>query len=65
MDSLKSNGFMVIYYFPRFIYISWDLDEIEQNKIEMKKQKFYNKNPEKLNVLDFKYKPSGKLSLDI
>lgn len=65
MDSLKSNGFLAIYYFPRYIYVSWDLEEIEQHKIEMKKQKFYENKPEKLNTLDFKYKPSGKLSLDI
>lgn len=63
MDSLKSNGFLAIYYFPRYIYISWDFEEIDQHKAEQKKQKFAPK--EKISALDFKYKPSGKLTLDI
>jgi hypothetical protein len=63
MESLKNNGFLAIYYFPRYIYISWDFEEIDQYKAEQKKQKFTPK--EKINTLDFKYKPSGKLTLDI
>ena len=60
-QSLKNNGFLAIYYFPKYMYISWDLDEIEKNKEE--KQTFGNK--DKLNQLDFKYKSSGKLTLDL
>ncbi len=61
IDNLKSSGFIATYYFPRFIYISWDLEEIE----EFKKQKINNIKQQNSNLLDFKYKPSGKLSLNI
>lgn len=62
MDSLKSNGFLAIYYFPRYIYISWDFEEIDRHKAEEKRLKFANKEAK---PLDLKYKPSGKLTLDI
>ena len=31
-DSLKKNGFFVKYFFPKYIYVSWDFDEINQAK---------------------------------
>jgi hypothetical protein len=31
INSLKQNGFHVKYYFPKYIYISWDFDEINQS----------------------------------
>jgi hypothetical protein len=67
MDSLKRNGFIAVYHFPRFIYVSWDLQEIEESKRQSKNQtknKTQNMrhNP---HALDFKYKPSGKLSVDL
>jgi hypothetical protein len=30
MQSLSENGFMVKYFFPKTLYISWDFDEINQ-----------------------------------
>lgn len=31
-ESLKKNGFYVKYYFPQYLYISWDFDEIKKEK---------------------------------
>ena len=61
MQSLKTNGFLTIYYFPKYIYVSWDLEEIEKSKEDNKK----NGHRDNINKLDFKYKSSGKLTLDI
>ncbi len=32
VDRLEKNGFLVRYFFPRLLYISWDADEIEGKK---------------------------------
>jgi hypothetical protein len=32
VDKLKIKGFLVHYYFPKFLYISWDKDEITGKK---------------------------------
>lgn len=32
MKNLKSNGFLIKYYFPKVLYISWDFDEIKKNE---------------------------------
>lgn len=32
IDRLKNNGFLVMYFFPKLLYISWDLDEINGKK---------------------------------
>jgi hypothetical protein len=29
LTTLKANGFLVTYYFPKILYISWDFDEIK------------------------------------
>lgn len=63
MEALKSNGFLAIYYFPRYIYVSWDFEEIDKHKAQEKKMNSGRK--DKVNALDFKYKPSGKLTVDI
>lgn len=63
MESLQSNGFLATYYFPRYVYISWDLEEIEQHKANAKKQRIQTH--KRLDPLDFKYKPSGKLTLEL
>lgn len=31
-NSLKKNGFLVKYYFPKYLYVSWDFEEINENK---------------------------------
>ena len=31
MKSLEENGFLVQYFFPKLLYISWDFDEIKAN----------------------------------
>lgn len=63
MDALNRNGFLAVYYFPKFIYISWDFEEIERNKNKDKKQ-FQEKQILNENM-QLKYKPSGKLTLNI
>ena len=32
IHALKKNGFLLRYYFPKILYVSWDLDEIETDK---------------------------------
>jgi Family of unknown function (DUF5759) len=32
MDNLQNDGFIIQYFFPKVLYISWDLDEINDNK---------------------------------
>jgi len=32
ITSFKKNGFFVRYYFPKMLYMSWDMDEIEAEK---------------------------------
>lgn len=62
VDSLNRNGFLAVYYFPRYVYVSWDFEEIESAKKSVK-----NATPQQ--ILDPRmqvtYKPSGKLALDI
>lgn len=31
LDSLKVNGFLVKYYFPKVLYVSWDFEEIKND----------------------------------
>lgn len=64
INQLKANGFLTVYYFPRFVYISWDLEEIEKHKKETKAKKAAA-GEVRAPALEFKYKPSGKLSVDI
>lgn len=33
IERLKGNGFLVMYFFPKLLYISWDTDEINGRKI--------------------------------
>ena len=38
LQNLKSNGFLVNYYFPKILYISWDFNEIkktEEDKVKL------------------------------
>lgn len=32
IDALRKNGFLVRYYFPKILYISWDFEEIKAEK---------------------------------
>ncbi len=59
MNSLKGNGFLVMYYFPKTLYISWDFSEIKKKETE-KKQFIATKPTSKLSL-----KNTGKLALDI
>ncbi len=34
LTSLKANGFLVNYYFPKVLYISWDFEEIKSMKVK-------------------------------
>lgn len=67
-EKLKKNGFLIKYYFPKHLYISWDFDEINNEKDNDKKLKSkpneltYSK-PKSKNSLS--YKPSGKLELNL
>lgn len=61
MDELRANGFYIQYYFPNYIYISWSLEEIEQNK----KKDADAASSATVPAIDFKYKPSGKLTVHL
>lgn len=32
IQNFKKNGFLVKYYFPKMLYVSWDFDEIKEDK---------------------------------
>lgn len=91
VQELKANGFVVNYYFPNKIYISWDFEEIDEMKrlekglpaplppapvkkstgvsnnsvgpIRDYKSKTFNMPPPNGGLV--KYKPSGKLELNL
>lgn len=72
-SELKSNGFIVNYYFPNKLYISWDLNEIEETKKASKKSLQSNElplptaKPKSMIATSslMKYKPSGKLEMNL
>jgi hypothetical protein len=61
-NSLRKNGFLVKYYFPKNMYVSWDFSEIENNKKQKSGVGIATKPPPKAAL---SYKPSGKLQLDL
>ena len=81
LNSLNKNGFLVKYFFPKILYISWDLDEISNKPpdpipvINKNNYLTMNKAPIKIvNAPQKTYKPllsssiqknNGKLSLNI
>jgi hypothetical protein len=32
VQALKKNGFLVKYYFPKMLYVSWDFQELKEDK---------------------------------
>lgn len=60
-NSLIKNGFLVKYYFPKYLYISWDFDEINATK----KKKTTPAQLQPPSKASLSYKPTGKLSLDL
>jgi len=68
-NELKSNGFIVHYIFPNKLYISWDLEEIDHDKKASRQQQQPKElipiNSGKKQPTMMKYKPSGKLELDL
>lgn len=52
IDALKKNGFLVKYYFPKVVYVSWDYDEISQNT-------------DKNKLITTNSKTNGKLSINL
>jgi len=34
IEKLQGNGFLVKYYFPRVLYISWNVNEIKEEKLQ-------------------------------
>ncbi len=43
LKNLKSNGFLVKYYFPKILYISWDFDEIKKTEEQETQKDIQNK----------------------
>jgi hypothetical protein len=66
MSELKANGFIVTYYFPNMLYVSWDFEEINKNKAENKATQIVSQNTKQIvsNPM-MKYKTSGKLELNL
>ena len=56
MDTLKKNGFKLMYFHPNTIFISWDVENKIQNKSDPKKKKKENNNNYRL-IDD--YNPQG------
>lgn len=62
-NSLVKNGFLVKYYFPKHLYVSWDFEEIDGVK-----KKTVTASPKTHPVgarAKLSYKPSGKFQLDL
>ena len=55
MNTLKKNGFKILYFHPNTIFISWDVENRIQNKSETKKKKENNNN---FKLID-DYNPQG------
>jgi len=70
-NELKNNGFIVYYLFPNKLYISWDLEEIENGKKIAHHEKELVPLQKNIPIAApsipriMKYKPSGKLELDL
>ena len=55
MNTLKKNGFKILYFHPNTIFISWDVENKIQNKDKNKKNKNKNNN---FKLID-EYNPNG------
>ena len=66
MNQLKKNGFLVKYYFPKILYVSWDLDEIEREKnIDVLNIKSKLEQPKQLLTSSITSAKNGKLRLSL
>ena len=65
--SLEEDGFLVKYYFPKYLYISWDFNEINEHKLILKnKQKELNRIEKQSHVDNNVFvKSTGKLQLNL
>ena len=57
IETLKKNGFKLMYFHPNTVFISWDIDKKLQNKSENKKKK--NNDNQQYRMID-EYNPNGK-----
>lgn len=79
-NRLQKNGFLIKYYFPKHLYISWDFEEINTakktnintNKIntpqlqhDKRQNTKYTTMTKQSNRNVLSYKPSGKLELNL
>lgn len=65
-ESLVKNGFLVKYYFPKHLYVSWDFQEIESSKaLSKRKTACIPALAKPASRATLSYKPSGKLCLDL
>jgi hypothetical protein len=80
LESLKKNGFIVKYFFPNYLYISWDFNEIEKtppvtnNNISLTKSTYLSASPIQ-KITNNAYKPilsstiqknnNGKLTINL
>jgi len=55
MNTLKKNGFKILYFHPNTIFISWDVENKIENKDKNKKNKNKNNN---FKLID-EYNPNG------
>lgn len=61
INTLKKNGFIVRYYFPKMLYVSWDVDEMkEDKKVTVQVQK-----PKALLTSNITTNRNGKLILSL
>lgn len=65
--SLVKNGFLVKYYFPKHLYVSWDFAEIDNSKKKTAVAATQKNNNGVMMPARAKlsYKPSGKFQLDL
>jgi hypothetical protein len=64
LNSLKNNGFLVTYFFPKILYISWDFEEMKTDK-KNKKTTSPIMPVLSSSLIQGKQKTSGKLSVNL
>lgn len=67
INALTKNGFLVKYYFPKILYVSWDYNEISNDKKPLLQQQpqFKMQKPTSLLTSNITTNKQGKFQLNI
>ena len=65
INALKKNGFLVRYYFPKMLYVSWDIDEIKSEKTQPTTVPINIQKPKALLTSGITTNRNGKLTISL